>query len=1147
MLENVTQDTKGDFLAAILESIGDGVVATDVSGNITFFNAAAEEITGWSVSEVKNRKFYEFFVFIDGTTNQIIESPISNVLKSGRQMGLEENSVLVTKKGHEKYISANVSPIKETAGIVSGTVTVFRDITRIRSIELNLKEEKNNFMRVFNSAPVGIIVLDENAVITGVNEAAFDFLDSNYGQSIGKKFGDAFFCQESFATEQGCRYSTQCKSCEIKTATYAALKTGVSTTNIEFSKTFIVNNKSKELWFKASITPMIDGNKKNAVIVLMDITDRKNKETKIQKSRDYYLKMFESFPSMVWKINTEGKKEYVNKSYCDFTGKSKEESMKFDWVSHLHSEDKSKCYGIHTKSFENKQPYNMDYRMLNSSGTYRWIQSISKPVYNIDGKFDGYIGTGLDITDRKIAEEGLNRYKILSEKVRDIILFMDIDGNIIDVNQSALNSYGYTYDEFLKLNVRDLRAEGVITAELFQKTDRSGVFLETAHYRKDRSVFPIEVSSQGAEIGGKGILISIIRDISERKQTEKDIKESEEKFRNLFNNANDALFVYEINNNFMNEKFIEVNDVACRNLGYTKEELLNMSCDDLTAVESKETVAQFIKVLQRERFGIFESNHKTKDGRSIPVEVNIHVFNQNGKDVALSIVRDVTQRKVVESSLKAAKEAAEIANKTKSEFLANMSHEIRTPINGIVGMVELTLLTQLNCEQKENLMIVKSCANSLLKVINDILDFSKMEAGKLDIEKINFDIKSLVEETIKAHSPRAITKGIGLNYVFSSTIPQYVIGDPSRLKQILNNLISNSVKFTESGDVCLKVKRVKTIDNEVEIQFSVEDNGIGIAEENIGKLFESFSQLDGSITRRFGGTGLGLAISKQLSEMMGGKLWVESKKDIGSKFYFTLKFGIGTRIETQSVESFQLKKIDRPYNILLTEDDKVNQMIIARILKEWGYSIDTACNGLEAVELCEKNSYDAILMDIQMPVMDGIEAARRIREKDKYTPIIAITAYALKGDRERFLAQGMNEYVSKPIRIEELFSAIEKCLSSDKDKEDLSNINICVDESGEIVLRSKEVQYLDKSELSKLNELSDLIKALNDAVTKVDISYAEVLAHKIKNLSNDVGIGELKTISFKMELAARRGDFSQVVEKAKKIVDIFEVFKKSVL
>lgn len=893
MLRNMTIDSKNSFLATTLSSIGDGVIATDINGNVIFLNTAAEEITSWAASEVIGKKFYDIFVFIDADTNQLLENTINNVILSGAATGLEGGATLVTKNGVSKYISANISPIVEETGVLSGTVTVFRDITQIRSIELKLIEEQSNYMKVFNSAPVGVIVINENTIITRVNEAALDFLNSTEEQSIGKRFGDAFFCQESFLAQQGCRYSTKCENCEMKRAINFAVKSGISTKNIEFSKSFIVNKKAIELWFKMSITPMFNGDKRTAVIVLMDITDKKNKE------------------------------------------------------------------------------------------------------------------------------EDVIRYKILSEKVRDIIHFIDTNGNIIDVNQSALSSYGYTYEEFLKLNIRDLRAEGIITQELVEKCDKEGIFYETVHYRKDGSTFPVEISTKGSDIGGKRVIISIIRDI--------------------------------------------------------------------------------------------------------------------------------TERKVVESSLKAAKEAAEIANKTKSEFLANMSHEIRTPINGIVGMVDLTLATVLSNEQRENLMIVKSCANSLVKVINDILDFSKLEARKLIIENINFDIKSLIEETIKAHSQSAIKKGIELNYIFPSTIPQYVIGDPNRLQQILNNLISNAIKFTEIGEVWIKIKEIKNHDNELEIQFTVEDTGIGISEDNIGMLFKSFSQLDGSITRRFGGTGLGLAISKQLSEIMGGRLWVESKTGIGSKFYLILKFTIGAKVETQPQKIVQLKNIDRPYNILLAEDDKVNQMVITRILKERGYLVDAVVNGLQAVEMCLKNSYDAILMDIQMPVMDGIEAARRIKEINKCTPIIAITAYALKGDREKFLAHGMDEYVSKPIKIEELYSVIEKSLSSDKHNEDISEGCICIDKFGDVVLKQIEVSSFDKKDLNVLDELSKAIDSMNNDLYKEEFSMIEAMAHKIKNLSNKLGIEELKTIAFKIELEVRRGNFELLIEKGQKARYVFEVFKRSVL
>ena len=271
MLRNMTIDIKNSFLATILSSIGDGVIATDINRNVIFLNTAAEEITGWTASEVIGKKFYDIFVFIDADTDLLLESAINNVILSGAATGLEASSALVTKNGVSKDISANISPIVEETGVLSGTVTVFRDITQIRRMELKLIEDKNNYMKVFNSAPVGVIVINEDTIITRVNEAALDFLNNSEGQSIGKRFGDAFFCQESFSDQQGCRYSTKCENCEMKIAINFALKSGISTTNIEFSKYFIVNKKAKELWFKMSITPMINEDKRTAVVVLMDI------------------------------------------------------------------------------------------------------------------------------------------------------------------------------------------------------------------------------------------------------------------------------------------------------------------------------------------------------------------------------------------------------------------------------------------------------------------------------------------------------------------------------------------------------------------------------------------------------------------------------------------------------------------------------------------------------------------------------------------------------------------------------------------------------------------------------------------------------------------------------------------------------------
>ena len=354
-----------------------------------------------------------------------------------------------------------------------------------------------------------------------------------------------------------------------------------------------------------------------------------------------------------------------------------------------------------------------------------------------------------------------------------------------------------------------------------------------------------------------------------------------------------------------------------------------------------------------------------------------------------------------------------------------MSHEIRNPLNGIIGMTDLTLSTNLTEEQKENLNIVKNCAHTLLSLINNVLDLSKIEAEKVIIEEIEFDINSLVKNIIYTNLVKVKEKNIQLDYNIDDKIPQILIGDPYRLEQILNNLIFNSVKFTENGFVRLNINKISNSDENFEIQFIVEDVGIGISKDEMKFLFKSFTQVDGSITRKYGGTGLGLKISQDLAKLMGGHIEVESEKGVGSKFYFTIKLQDAKSILNKSKLKVNSTKILKNESLLLVEDDNINKIVIKKMLQEIGYNkIKTASNGIEALKIIENYKFDIILMDIEMPELDGIETVQIIREKEKksggHVPIIAITAYALKGDREKFLSKGMDEYISKPIDINEL-------------------------------------------------------------------------------------------------------------------------------
>ncbi len=692
--------------------------------------------------------------------------------------------------------------------------------------------------------------------------------------------------------------------------------------------------------------------------------------------------------------------------------------------------------------------FDIEVQIITHLGAKKWVRVTGKTTFEHQ-KCVRLYGTFQDIHEKKIKDKQISiseeRFRQTFDNAATGMFIVQLTTEtFIEVNEAFATITQYDKAELLLLSMRDLIHPDDLKMSddyFFQLlTGASSVMtVQNRYITKNKTEIWVElVATIVRDHKGKPLnVIGQVQDITAKRTWERKLLLSEEKHRGFFENSQGLMCTHDLAGNFLT-----VNPAGAALLGYTTEEFLSKNLFDITPERTKDKMKSYLDAIAM--YGSYKGLVKVvhKNG-SFRTWLSNSVLSEllDGKKYVIGNAVDMTERIKMERELISAKVSAERNAHAKDVFLANMSHEIRTPMNAITGFANLLKETKLNAEQKEFVSNINTAAENLLGIINDILDLSKIESGHLVIESVPFNLHNIIKNIKSVLTYKAIGKNLELDYFIPEGIPQTVLGDPTRLNQILLNLTNNAIKFTEKGSVKIVLDLQRENQDEYHILFKVIDTGVGIPQDKLTIIFDRFAQANSDTTRKFGGTGLGLSISKLLIELQNGNIFVESEEGVGSTFYFNLLFKKVNEAIIPKQETYLLP-IDpnKKVRVLLAEDNQLNQKLALKVLERFGFFPELAENGKAAVLKVQANEYDVILMDLQMPEMDGYQATQFIRNKlHNNTPIIALTAHSLIGEKEKCLAVGMNDYITKPFSPKELFNKI------------ASFINVQVTESLEVV------------------------------------------------------------------------------------------------
>jgi PAS domain S-box-containing protein len=1292
-------------LLGIIEFLPDATFVIDKDRRVIAWNKAIEEMTGISKEHILGKGDYIYGLpfygeprpmlvdLMDGEDNVTESKYIYIDRKDGRLYA--EAFVPSLRAGRGAYVWATASPLYDDKGNVIGSIESIRDITAQKMSADELKRRDTLLAGVAAAANALLIAEDYETEINHALEilglsanADRIYICENHDRD-GEHLSDRIFewCREGTSHQVDDRHVRSISYDRFFHSWFAALKMGKTISCLvkditEPGKALLesqgissllivpitIEGKfwgfiglddcgSERVWTQSEISIL-----RAAAASIGAIIVRTAAEKALQRSEENYRALVENINDVIFKLDIQGRFTYISPMIEHISGYKMRDIIGLPFTSFIHPDD---VPGIQA-SFERLlagrlEPY--EFRTMDKNGKIHYVRTSSRILIE-DGHPQGFIGVLTDITKRKQAEEKLRETRDYLENLIDYanapIIVWDQSFKVTRLNHAFERLTGLKAEEVLGRPLDILfpdmsRDESLAYIRRTLSGERWEV-VEIPILRKDGDMRTVLWNS--ANIYNKdGSVIATIaqgQDITERKQAQEQIRFQ----ASLLDQVRNAVIATDIDG-----RIIYWNKFAETLYQWTSEEIIGKNILGTIVPDDKSSIMQnVISGINQTDYSEGEFRVRRKDGSIFPAHYTFSTIRDGlGKKIGfLGVSIDITERKRAEEDLRSAKDRAESATRAKSEFLANMSHEIRTPMNAVIGLTGLLLSTELTPDQRDSVETIRASGDTLLALINDILDFSKIEGGKLELESLPFDLNECIEASLDLVAPAAARKGLSLSYSVNSDVPNTVVSDVTRLRQVLANLLSNAVKFTKSGEISVNVSsRLEGGSNY--IQFAVRDTGIGIPKDRMDRLFQSFSQIDSSTTRQYGGTGLGLAISRRFVELLGGSIWVDSEEGIGSTFYFTIKaeasspsiLGLSGRrvliitddekirdaiighltswsmlpgaaesgaealemIRSQrfdmAILDMKLKGIDDliedirggvgktlpivalgqpgqnenmfcavlsrpiwpsklsgalfkasrrtvaikpacapetggvPLRILLAEDNVINQKVGLRMLERLGYSADVAANGLEALQAIERAPYDIVLMDIQMPEMDGLEASKRIRSlpNGSQTYIIAMTAHAMKGDREMCYSAGMNDYISKPVRIEDLHAALEIARSR---------------RSVEPALEPPRERALDPDAVSKLRELqvegeedilSELgelfisraparIRAMEDAIARGDSNDANTLrkeAHNLKSSSANIGALRLSEICKELELLGQSENLNgapELLEKA---------------